>query len=178
MSALRLNIGSGGFNLDGWVNIDALPHVGADMVCAVPPLPYPDDAAEEIYAGHVLEHMPPDVADMFLAECRRVLAPGGRLGVVVPDTREIMRRYVLREPAVVEWPYGTLRDLRDLDQVCAMVLYSTEQESPHVWSYDLATLRRALTVAGLTVTGEIDRHRDPRIPVGAWYQCGLDAVNV
>jgi hypothetical protein len=66
--------------------------------------------------------------------------------------------------------------VNDLDAVCGMFLYSPLQTSPHKWSYDLGTLARILEGAGFTIAGEIDRYRDPRIPVGAWYQCGLEAV--
>jgi predicted SAM-dependent methyltransferase len=116
-----------------------------------------------------------DAAD-FLDECWRVLEPGGLLGIVVPDTREIMRRYVMDDPAPLEWPSGHHRDLRDLDELCTAVIYSTMQPSHHQWAYDSFTLSRALLGAGFAIIGEIDRFTDSRIPVPAWYQCGVSAI--
>jgi predicted SAM-dependent methyltransferase len=150
--------------------------VPADACATVPPLPYPDGSLDEIYAGHVLEHLTPAAADLLLLECRRCLVPGGTMGIVVPDTREIMTRWLAGTADTVEYPADVIRPIADLDEVCALFLYSTVQESLHQWSYDLTTLRRRIERAGFLVTCEIDRWNDPRIPVGAWYQCGWDAV--
>jgi len=179
---VRLNIGAGDFPLpaaDGWVNVDAIPTLaGADLCLDVTAhaLPFADGEVAEVYAGHFLEHLTREQVPAFLAEVRRVLVPGGRFGVVVPDTREVMRRYVAGECTPVEWPEGHIRDMSDLDDICAMILFSTEQESRHQWAYDARTLRRTLERAGFTVTGAIDRHADPRLSTGQWYQCGADAI--
>jgi hypothetical protein len=129
-----------------------------------------------VFAGHFLEHLTPDQARAFLAECHRCLVPGGRLGLVVPDTREIMRRYAVGLHTRVEYPEGTFLDAGDLDAICALFLYSTVQDSPHLWSYDLDTLTRLVEGAGFQVMGEIDRYADPRVSTSRWYQCGVDAV--
>lgn len=53
------------------------------------PLAYPDDYADEIYASHVLEHVPQaEVVDV-LKEWVRVLKPGCQLFVSVPDFDKI-----------------------------------------------------------------------------------------
>lgn len=173
---LRLNVGAGRFPLPGWTNLDADPAAPVEVHAAVPPLPYPDESAEEIAAIHFLEHLPKPMADEFLAECFRVLQPGGRLGLVVPDTRAIMRLWLDGDPVVCEMPPGRFWKVADLDDVCAIFLFSTYQDSPHVWAWDFGTLRRAMERAGFVVTGEIDRFRDPRLGNGAWYQVGVDAV--
>lgn len=173
--ATRLNVGCGAWPLRGWTNLDADPRAHADVYATVPPLPYEDGALDEIFAGHFLEHLTVDEARAFLAECRRVLRPGGTLGVVVPDTRAVMERWLRGEPSYIEFPEGVWRAVADLDEVCALFLYSTVQDSRHQWSYDMGTLTRVVTAAGFTVTSEIDRFQDPRITVGAWYQCGVNA---
>jgi len=177
IGTIRLNIGAGELpmRMPGWVNIDEQAYPGVNLVLRVPPLPWDTDSVSEIYAGHFLEHLERGEAHLFLRECHRVLVSGGRLGIMVPDMREVMRRYVLDEPAPAEFPSGHCRDLRDLDELNEMVLFSTAQPSHHQWSYDLVTLRRALEGAGFEFIGEFDRFCDPRVAVGAWYQVGADA---
>jgi len=177
--AKRLNIGCGRHPLHYWCNIDNDPSAACDMLRSVPPIPYPDDSMDEIYAGHFLEHLTPEETYWFLLECHRVLKPGGLMGVVVPDFREIVKRYL--DPsshARMEYPYGIWHDCHDLNEVCSLFLYSTVQESGHKWMYDMTNLRQKLETAGFKVTGEINRWMDRRISVGAWYQFGLDAVKV
>lgn len=178
IGAVRLNIGCGEYRMraPGWVNVDESHDSAADLVKRVPPLPWASESVSEIYAGHFFEHLEPADAQEFLAECLRVLVPGGTLGLMVPDTREVMRRYVLDEPAPMEFPAGVQHDLRDLDECCAALLFSTLQPSRHQWAYDKFTLTRALLRAGFTEVHEFDRYKDPRVAVGAWYQVGVDAM--
>jgi len=174
--ARRLNVGCGQWPIPYWTNLDADRSAIADLYHQVPPLPFADGALDEIYAGHFLEHLTPRDARAFLAECRRCLVPGGSLGIVVPDTREILTRWLRGDPDCVEYPAHHWHAVADLDAVCGLFLYSDVQDSPHRWSYDIGTLRRLLESCGFIVTGEIDRYRDARIPIGAWYQCGIQAV--
>lgn len=171
----RLNVGCGEHPLRYWTNLDEAPDAVADLYMRVPPLPCDDASLDEIYAGHFLEHLSPEDAGRFLDECHRCLVPGGRLGIVVPDTKLIFSRYLRGDIDEVEYPAGTWRCVSDLDEICALFLYSTVQDSPHLWMYDDVTLKRILERHGFTVTGKIDRFKDPRIPVGAWYQMGYQA---
>ena len=172
---MRLNLGSGAYRLAGYENWDEDPETPADRHYHVPPIPLADGSVEEVYMGHLLEHFEPEEADGLLSECRRVLVPGGRLGVVVPDTRAVLARYLEQRHEVAEWPQGVYRNLDDLDEVCALFLYSTVQRSRHRWAYDGATLRRALVRNGFLLTGEI-RPDDPRKSVHSWWDMGVDAV--
>src|ERR1700741_2935765 len=76
---LRLHLGSGGHELDGWVNVD-LVGMGSDLRWDLTSrLPFEDGSADAVFLEHVLEHFPlATVLDM-LAEARRVLVPGGIL---------------------------------------------------------------------------------------------------
>lgn len=85
-AALRLHIG-GQVRAAGWTVVDALPGPAVDIVGDIRDLGFlRDGAAVEIYASHVLEHLDyQGELPRALAECRRVLAPGGLLKASVPD---------------------------------------------------------------------------------------------
>jgi SAM-dependent methyltransferase len=81
---LRLNLGAGDDRRPGFVSVDLRADV-ADIVGDVCKLPLPDEAACEIVACDILEHFPATRTEDILLEWRRVLAPGGRLTVRVPN---------------------------------------------------------------------------------------------
>jgi predicted SAM-dependent methyltransferase len=172
----RLNVGCGAFPLDGWANLDMSATCPADITADAIEYLHGSEVGryDEIYAGHFLEHLTYQEAEAFMAECWRVLVPGGRLGVLVPDTREIMRRYLAGAIDVVECPQNRWWPVADLNSVCALFIYSIIQDSPHQWMYDERTLRRAFENAGFIGMREIDRYRDPRLGSPQWYQFGLD----
>jgi len=84
-TGLRLNIGSGGSSIPGFQNIDRKLGIEA---C---PLEYPDNSVEEIRASHILEHFSISDARKALKEWCRVLIPGGRIRVAVPDMHKAVR---------------------------------------------------------------------------------------
>lgn len=114
---MRLNVGCGTWYIDGWTNTDTNPgaHKCDVAVTAADPFPmtkFPDNSADQVYLGHVLEHVPwhtlydwsrggasssgpvasLGVAD-FLREARRVLKPDGQLLAVGPDVYRTIRRW-------------------------------------------------------------------------------------
>jgi predicted SAM-dependent methyltransferase len=171
---VKVNVGCGEYPLIGFTNIDVDPDAYADLYIEVPPLPFEDGEVDEIYAGHYLEHLTHEDAMEFLQECHRCLVPGGLLGVVVPDTREVFKRYLTGAQDAIEYPQRVWWDVANLDAMCALILYSTVQGTPHRWMYDERTLAHALTASGFVDLKPIDRYRDPRIAQGAWYQFGYD----
>lgn len=172
----RLNVGCGRYPMRFWLNLDSDPAMPAEIHAdALEHLRGCEEGRyDSIYAGHFLEHLGYDDAKAFLFEAYRALASGGSLAIVVPDTREVMRQWLQGTPLRVEWPMGTWRDIADLNEVCHLFLYSDVQETPHRWAWEEATLARAMSEAGFVNLRSIDRYDDPRIPVGAWYQCGVE----
>lgn len=55
--------------------------------------PWPDNTADVVYSSHTLEHLNRETGAHFMAECRRVLKPGGVLRIVVPDLKKIIDGY-------------------------------------------------------------------------------------
>lgn len=84
---LRLNVGAGSTEIDGFVNLDRKS--GQEAF----PLDYPENSVDEIRASHVLEHFPyrevREVLDHWISR----LKPGGLLRIAVPDFEYIAKRY-------------------------------------------------------------------------------------
>jgi SAM-dependent methyltransferase len=66
----------------------------AERVDLLEPLPFETGSFDALYAYHVLEHLDLRETRRFLAECRRVLRPGGWLRVSTPDVIGHLRAYL------------------------------------------------------------------------------------
>ncbi len=89
---LRLNIGGGADHLDGFTTVDR--KAGSEAY----PLDYPDGSAESIYASHILEHFCFLDVEKVLRDWVRVLKPGGKIQLAVPDFEYLVRAYLNGEP--------------------------------------------------------------------------------
>ncbi len=79
MDRLKLNLGCGRFHLPDYLNIDFL---GGEIRADARHLPFRDNVFEEVFASHVLEHIPDLIGTMH--ELHRVLKSGGLLKIIVP----------------------------------------------------------------------------------------------
>ncbi len=90
---IRLELGAGGRRKAGWTSMDWNP--GNDLRADITkPLPFPENSVERIYSSHTFEHFsyPHPMLDV-LRECLRVLVPGGRLDICVPDASIYLKGY-------------------------------------------------------------------------------------
>lgn len=85
---IRLNLGSGPHELDGYINLDRKN--GNEVY----PLAHADGSVDEIRASHVLEHFSHLDFGTILADWVRALKPGGILKIAVPDFQIIAERYL------------------------------------------------------------------------------------
>lgn len=107
---MHLNVGCGTHYAHGWTNVDRvyLPeHATTPDVVADPleGLPFPDDSANMLYLGHILEHIRWDYILDFCHEMLRVLKPGGFCAVVGPDillTVELWRQGRLPHQGILD----------------------------------------------------------------------------
>lgn len=81
---IKLNIGAGSTVIEGFTPIDR--KFGSEAF----PLPYPDGSVSEIRASHILEHFTFGDAQKALEEWSRVLKPGGRIRISVPDVDKVL----------------------------------------------------------------------------------------
>jgi SAM-dependent methyltransferase len=86
----KLQIGTGGNELAGWLNTDLEP-VGHNTIYlnAVERFPFDDQMFDYIFSEHMIEHIPYRDGLFMLRECFRVLKPGGRLRIATPDMKQI-----------------------------------------------------------------------------------------
>lgn len=83
---LRIMIGSGPTKVDGWLSTDLIPS-RSDVVFldASEPFPFDDASVDRIHTEHMIEHVDHPIGRNMLAECARVLKPGGRIRIATPD---------------------------------------------------------------------------------------------
>ena len=87
----RLNLGCGFDKREGFINADSFTECSPDVLMNIESFPWPfeDDQFDYILMKHVLEHVGATFADfrLVMRELYRVLKPGGRLEIHVPDYR-------------------------------------------------------------------------------------------
>lgn len=168
---MKLNLGCGAVVADGWVNVDyavgarlgRVPVVGSlvrrlgilhtdwDPAIIVhdlrKPLPWADGSADAIYCSHTLEHLDRDDGRRLVAECHRVLKPGGLLRIVVPDLKGYVAEYADGRLPATEMLYE-LHVLGARQLGFKKEVFSMLSGSSHRCMYDGPTLTALLTETG------------------------------
>lgn len=102
---IRLNLGGCGegfldSRIPGFLTMDL--REGADVVGDCADLSrFPDESVSDVYASNILEHWPIAKTVDVLKEWRRVLKPGGKLYVSVPDFDAAVKLYL--KLGLVKW---------------------------------------------------------------------------
>lgn len=198
---LRLNLGCGHVQPDGWVNIDGsnraklahyLPWIDKALVRAgvlrptefstktqianlKKKLPYKTASVQAIYCGELLEHFKPSDVDYLLAQCIRILRPGGCFRCCVPDVHAFWKKYcdhvdqMLQQPRE-HWDDQKIRHLVKafFADICVENPLLKSMGHYHKWGYDEVQMVLALQRAGL-VNVSRRRPHDSVIP-------GIEAV--
>lgn len=150
----KLHVGAGGSHIAGWVNIDVPPaelslNIGRGV-------PLPDGCVSHVYASHLLEHLYyPGEARRFLTECKRLLQPGGRIRLIVPDIGACIRAYAEADAAFFEqrrrqwegWPAGRTM-LEDFLAYAGAFPDPAAFFETHKYGYDFETLAALLNNVG------------------------------
>lgn len=150
----RLQVGSGRTVLPGWLSTDLRPRVdGVLAMDATRPFPLPTSAFDAVFTEHMIEHVSWADGQTMLAECRRVLRPGGVLRVATPDLAVLVALYRGETGAdgdhYVDWV--TRRYLpRVRHRHPVFVINNAVRNWGHTFLYDGDALTLALTDAGFT----------------------------
>jgi predicted SAM-dependent methyltransferase len=175
VDGLYIQYGCGACAPDGWLNFDAsprlrlerLPLVG-ELLCAgagrtfprtvrpgniVRGLPVADGSARGVYCSHVLEHVARDDLPRALANTLRMLGPGGRFRLVVPDLHWRVARYLeaadKADPAAADILLQTCRLGTQVKATRPMaIVRGMLGHGAHLWMYDFAGLAALLAAAG------------------------------
>jgi hypothetical protein len=109
----KVNLGAGYDRREGYLNVDLQAFHDPDLVGDARSLPeLPSGFYEEVVAQDVLEHLERADGPVALREWRRLLAPGGRLFVRVPDLQSLLRWLGESDDAdrhreLMHWMFGT-----------------------------------------------------------------------
>lgn len=132
--------------MKGWANVDIVgePTPNATFVKAdiTERLPFEDNSAFIIYAGHILEHLNPSKMFEYVREWARILTPGGYLIIEVPNGPFSMRVYLdaLERKDRHYMSHGLLALYGRADQ---------GQFMRHTWAFSETGLLQLLDDAGL-----------------------------
>jgi predicted SAM-dependent methyltransferase len=108
---MKLNLGSGG-RLPGYINVDIRREVNPDVVWDLEQTPYPwkDCSVDEILMVDTLEHLSFRKVRNAVKELYRILKPGGKIFIQVPDmeakARAILEQWMEDWWNLSFWVYG------------------------------------------------------------------------
>ena len=98
---LKLNLGSGPKKKEGFKSVDALDWGGVtDYILNLEKTPwydFEDNSVDEIYSIEFLEHTSFRLTHNILSECYRILKPGCKIHLEVPDCGKAMEYYVNKQ---------------------------------------------------------------------------------
>jgi len=109
---VKINIGCGPMVLDGWTNCDIQVSPKAprppEILCDVKSIPLEDECADVVMALHLLEHFYQWEAPAVVQEWRRLLKPGGKLILELPNLEAACRNLLKgMKDQMSMWPlYG------------------------------------------------------------------------
>lgn len=156
----NLQIGAGRTLLPGWLSTDLRPKRPEVLALdATRPFPIEDGTFDHVYVEHMIEHVTWRQGQRMLAECRRVLRPGGVLRVATPDLAVLVALYEGRTGEdgehYVRWV--TRRYLDGIEhQHPVFVINNAMRNWGHTFLYDSEVLTLALEEAGLREVRRVD----------------------
>lgn len=95
-----LNLGSGSCLSNQWLAADITPRADVFMDL-MKTLPLPDASVDGVYSEEVIEHIDQPAGCKMLAECIRVLKPGGTLRLTTPSLNYFAKQ-VLFDPIAIQ----------------------------------------------------------------------------
>lgn len=179
---IKVNLGSGHWKLEGWVNMD-LDHASRPDVCAnlAAGLPLRDACVDFMHTEDFIDQLNLEQAGRFLRECHRILKPGGVIRVLTPDVEQLARLY-LHEPENLKalWRDHVGVPLRF--GTAAEILNIGMRFAGHTFLYDAETFARLASDSGFAARRvsfqtseytELRGHdlRSPETAISLYHDC-------
>jgi predicted SAM-dependent methyltransferase len=153
---LKVHLGSGPINMQGWINIDARSYEHVHVVSNGFELrEFADGAISEIYLCHVLEHFSFEEAEALLKSLKVKLRQGGVIRISVPSFDKLIDVYKLSG--------------LDINKVKLALMGGQDyQYNFHKSLYNLKSLRELLEHCGYSNVLEWETLVDFGVDLGDW----------
>jgi ubiquinone/menaquinone biosynthesis C-methylase UbiE len=187
---MKLDLGSGQtcpaplnvITLDhtGWKHIDICPLFKTDECYDISEgIREKDNSVEEIWMGDFFEHLLRLKAKFVMKECCRVLQPGGRLRISVPDMAIAMPLWLAHETqheCAPQFVNGKPLFTDDFGHGLYVCIWGDQDEKyqinsipdSHKSGYTEKSLKNLMKSSGFSKTDRISIH-------GTWYELAIDA---
>ena len=181
-SKILINLGSGHWKFEGWVNVDldlgSLPDVCADLAAG---LPFPDACADFMHTEDFIDQLDLEHAAQFLGECHRILKPGGVIRVLTPDVEQLAHLY-LHDPDALKALWNEHVGVPLRFGTAAEILNTGMRFAGHTFLYDaetFAALARDCGFEAERVAFQESRHaelrgldlRGPETAISLYHDC-------
>lgn len=158
-----LHVGFGHRVFPGWLNGDInTRRTDALRFDATRRFPLPDACLDHVYSEHMIEHVPYAGGRAMLAECFRVLRPGGRIRIVTPDLQFLVDlagepKSELQE-AYIHWACNRYVPDAPAPSAC-FAINNFVRNWRHTFIYDKPTMAHALEASGFREVREYPLNR-------------------
>lgn len=132
---IKLNLGAGGIDYKGFLSVD-MYDARANIPMNITKLDFADNSASEIMASHVFEHLNPYHSVPILQEWLRVLKPGGKLSMEMPDIEALCKSFLketdyYKKMGILNAVYGSVNttDVGGPDNITSPHLFGWWPES-------------------------------------------------
>jgi len=130
---IKLNIGSGGVEIPGYISLDKYD-LRAHILMDVFDMDkyFPENSVEEILASHLFEHVNPYKSVDLLKSWLKILKPGGKLIMEVPNIEELCKDFVTADKqaryGILNCIYGAVNTQDDNNREGKIT-------APHLWGW-------------------------------------------
>jgi predicted SAM-dependent methyltransferase len=164
-SGLKIHLGAGPINIQGWINIDARDYPHTHLVANNFSLAeFVDGSISEIYMCHVLEHFSFVEADLLLRNFKKKLCVGGLIRISVPSFDSLIDTY--------------LGNNKNIDFVKMALMGGQDYEfNFHKSIYNYQSLKKLLEESGYSDVTSWDTIIDFGIDLGDWSNKSFPSSN-
>jgi predicted SAM-dependent methyltransferase len=144
----KLHLGCGPYIFEGWKNIDLMPGSGGIASDLRQGIQEENGSIDYIFSEHFIEHLTQKEGLYFLADCYRVLKPGGVMRISTPSLKVLVNDYRMKK---IDRFMGTWEPKSP-----AQMINEAFRFWGHEFLYDMDEMASALYTAGFNDVGTRD----------------------